>query len=365
MRLKSREVDLPTPCGERLRGRILKGYTALLVDGEECIVLARGYRLYKYNPATGEAVLFSRLRGGIDSFFSRFRLSRRLLRAEISRLYRFADDNLFCIARKAIFRYNPESQLFEKCHTIRRGSRPLNLCRDAEGNIFYGEYFSNLACAPVSIMVSRDNGTTWSEAYRFPEGAVNHIHGIFRDPFTNRLWAFTGDKDSECRAISSDDGFRTVRQEFGGSQQHRICVPLFRKDKIVFATDSPFMPNVVRALSRSGESSADLQTIGNSGIYAADTPQFQLISTAVEPSRVNRSRRASLWISTDTEHWRELLSYPKDPLGCNLFQFGSLQFPEYRGAAPGIIAVTGHALRGLDQSTLLLPISAIPRTSEL
>ena len=78
-------------------------------------IVSKGYRLYKYNPETGQFAFFSRLVDSKNAFLSHFRLLRRLFRAEITNLYHFKDDTWMCIAKKAIFKYNVASGLFEKC----------------------------------------------------------------------------------------------------------------------------------------------------------------------------------------------------------------------------------------------------------
>lgn len=50
----------------------------------------------------------------------------------------------------------------------------------------------------MRVFRSKNNGDSWDVAFTFIEGEINHIHGLFNDPYTNRLWEATGDDDSAC-----------------------------------------------------------------------------------------------------------------------------------------------------------------------
>lgn len=353
---KRRELNFKSREGKSFRGKLLKGYVALYIS-DDYWILAKGYSLYKYDPVSEKIQFFSKLDDKFNSVASRFRLTRRFLRAEITKLYHFSD-TWFCIARKGIFRYNSASGNFELCHIIERGSRPLNLCQDKDGTIYYGEYFGNPNRTPVGIYASKDSGTTWQKVFEFKEGEINHIHGLFMDKFTDRLWVFTGDDDVACIAGYTTDGFKTFVREFEGRQEYRVCVPLFKKDSIIYPTDSQYVVNTIRQIDRETKEIKDLTSIQGSGIYAVDTGKFYLASTTVEPSKVNTDNNSHLWYSSDGEKWIELLSFKKDRFNRNLFQFGSIRFPNYAKTCDYIV-ITGRALKELDQSTLIIPINQI------
>lgn len=334
-------------------------FTTLVVSPIEWIV-AKGYKIYFYNTKTGKKMLFSRLVDSKNSLLSINRFSRRLLRAEITHLYHFQNDVWMCIAKKALFRYNKDSKLFEKCCDIEKGSRPMNLCQAQDGTIYYGEYCYNPNRKPMRIFQSKDNGDTWSVAYEFENGEINHIHGIFNDPYTNRLWVATGDNDEACILGYTEDGFKTFVKAYAGSQQYRVCVPLFTKDEIVFATDSQYQQNVIRAINRETGEVKDLQKIQGSGIYAVQNGDLMMISTTVEPSAVNKDQSSHLWYSWDGHNWKELISFEKDCLPMTYFQFGSIRFPHYEGESDYVV-FHGRALKKLDGKTMIVTKSDLAR----
>lgn len=176
--------------------RIIRNVVLYCID--DYFIVAKGYSLYKYFYRSRNLQYYSRLKDTKNALMSRCALLRRLFRAEIRSLYHFQNDNWMCIAKKGLFRYNKETELFEKCCDIERGARPMNLCQSEDGTIYWGEYFNNHPKDPVRIFQSKDSGLTWSVAFTFQKGEIEHIHGVFNDPYTGRLWVATGDDNEGC-----------------------------------------------------------------------------------------------------------------------------------------------------------------------
>lgn len=318
-------------------------------------IVSKGYRLYRIDLKDNECHYFSKLQDVKNSILSSFFLSRRLFRAEITHLYHFQHDTWMCIAKKALFRFNKETGLFEKCHDIEKGSRPMNLCQGDDGTIYYGEYCYNPERKPMRIFQSKDNGDTWSVAYSFGDGEINHIHGIFNDPYTGRLWVATGDDDKACIFGYTEDGFKSFVKQYEGTQQYRVCVPLFMEKEIIFATDSQYEQNYIRSINRETGEVTNIQSIQGSGIYGVQNGHLMMVSTTVEPSKVNLDRSSHLWYSFDGHHWKEMASYKKDCLKETYFQFGSIRFPHYENESDFVV-FSGRALKGLDGKSMIIPI---------
>ncbi len=329
----------------------------LYIEGNNCIV-SKGYNLLAYNLLTKEKSIFSKLDDKQNSILASIPITRRLFRAEIRSLYHFQNDTWMCIAKKGLFRYNQESKLFEKCCDIEKGSRPMNLCQGNDGTIYYGEYCYNSQRNPMRIFCSKDNGDTWEVAYTFGMGEINHIHGVFNDPYTGRLWVATGDDDEACIFGYTEDGFKTLVRQYEGSQQNRVCIPLFTKDEIIFATDSQYEQNYIRAIDRKTGVVRNLQAIQGSGIYAVQFGNKMMVSTTVEPSNVNKDKYSHLWYSEGGHQWKEIVSYKKDWLPMTYFQFGSIRFPNYEGESDYVV-FNGRALNRLDGQTMIVPVENI------
>lgn len=339
--------------------KLLRRLTVLYVT-EDYWIASRGYWLFKYDLINQEWSYFAKLADQQNTFLSLFFLTKRLFRAEVTHLYKFNENLWMCIAKKGIFRLTEESARFQKCYSIERGSHTMSLCQDKNGIIYFGEYFGNVQKLPVHIFKSADNGETWETAFTFPHGSINHIHGIFRDPFTDRLWVATGDLDDECIIGYSEDGFKTFVPQYRGSQKFRACNLLFYRDKIVFATDSQYEQNVIRSLDRCTGEIKDLCKIQGSGIYSGQIGDFAFISTTVEPSRVNLDQNSYLWISYDGDKWNQILHFEKDIYEKRLFQFGSIRFPNYENISNiSQLIITGRALKKIDGHSLAIPFETL------
>lgn len=354
--MKYRKIKVFCDYLEKEIDAILLKKCAVLYVSEDFLIAANGYRLYKYDIESQKWQYFSRLLDFKYSLLSLFSFTKRLFRAEITHLYKFKNDTWMCIAKKGIFKLDIRTQKFKKYFLIKRGSRPMNLCQDNNGVVYFGDYYYNPGKNPMNIYKSIDNGESWTISYTFPKGTINHIHGIFNDPYSNKIWVTTGDTDSACIFGYTEDGFESIIPEFQGSQKYRVCVPLFYKDKIVYATDSQYEQNVIRAINRKTGEIKDLCKIQGSGIYALQTGNMALISTTVEPSEINTDLNSFLWLSSDGEYWKQVLHYRKDCWRKTYFQFGTMRFPEYENSKTiSDIIVIGQALKQLDNSSLVIP----------
>jgi len=310
------------------------------------LIGASGYRLYKI--INGECILFAKLKDCKFALLSKIKLTRRLFRAEVHEYKSLKNNNGICIAKKGIFLENKTTGKFEKVFHILRGSRPMTLCEDQNGNLFFGEYYSNQNRREVHIYSSSDSGKSWTVIYTFPSKMIRHIHSIQLDPYTGFLWIATGDKDGECIIAYTKDGFQSLEIVAKGGQEFRTCKFLFFKEKIVYGSDSPYIENYIKAINRSDNSIQPLQKVQGSVINACQIGSKGIISTTVEPSEINRERNSYLWISDDSIKWFQVCSYKKDFYNGSLFQFGSIRFPHYNIPESDSIFFSGHALSKID-----------------
>lgn len=282
------------------------------------------------------------------ALLSRFDFTRRLLRAEITGLYILDNGNRIAVAKKGLFLQKKGSKTFDKCFSMLRGSKPLNLSFAPSGNIYFGEYFQNMEKQAVNIYSSSDNAQTWQIAYTFDAGNINHIHGLFFDKYTNRIWVATGDRENECIIGYTEDEFNTFKEVFRGGQEFRTCQLFFYKDFIVFGTDTQYEQNVIKKFDRKTLEMAELQKVQGSVIKGGQVGDVAFISTTVEPSKVNTDKYAHLWVTKDGLHWEERYKAKKDWLP-HIFQFGTFEFPQYYGIDKlERLYFSGRALKGLD-----------------
>lgn len=287
---------------------------------------------------------------------SRFFLLRRLLRAEVTGLYTMKDGSEIVVAKKGLYRKRVGSNHYELCFAMPRGSKPLNLCLLPNGNVFFGEYFQNMQKQAVNIYGSKDNGESWQVVYTFKEGSINHVHGVFYDKYTERIWVLTGDRESECIIGYTEDEFTSFHDVFRGGQEYRSCLLFFYPSFIVFATDSQYIKNEVRYFDRNTLEIKTLTQIQGSAIKGGQVGDVSYLSTTVEPSKVNKDQTAHIWMTKDGLHWKEIYSAKKDWWPA-ILQFGTFEFPQYLSPIMNKFYFSGRALTGCDGKTICIDIT--------
>lgn len=315
----------------------------------------KGYRILKYSHDLSHYYSLTIIKDGLYTLVSGFRLFSRFLRAEITCLFKLENSSKLAIAKKSFFLQKKGDKCFEKCFSMPRGSKPLNLCFVPSGNIYFGEYFQNMAKQAVNIYCSEDNAQTWHIAYTFADGEINHIHGLFFDKYTNRIWVATGDRENECIIGYTEDEFKTFNELFRGGQEYRTCQLFFYKDFIVFGTDTQYEQNVIKKIDRNTLEITELQKVQGSMIKGGQVGDVAFISTTVEPSKVNTDKYAHLWVAKDGLHWEERYKAKKDWLP-HLFQFGTFEFPQYNVDNIERLYFSGRALNGLDGNTIYIEL---------
>lgn len=209
------------------------------------------------------------------------------------------------------------------------GSRPLALCQRGS-SVCYGEYRGNAERSPVAVWRSNDEGRSWERAWTFT--TVRHVHGVYHDPYEDSFWVTTGDEDTEAGLWRTRDDFRSLEHVAGGSQALRVVQLLFTQDAVLFGSDAPSERNWLYRMERRSGNIRAVQAVESSVFYGTQAGGMCAFSTAVEPSAVNRSREAVVWLSKDGgESWYRGVAFRKDRLPMRLFQYGQVLFP----AGPG------------------------------
>lgn len=329
----------------------------IIFVSKDTIISVKGYSFYRLVNGGNRWKRYAGVKDWLNSLMGIVSLSKRFTRAEITKYYMLKDGTELCIARKGIFRKAKDESAFTKVFNVVRGSRPMNICEDIDGCIYFGEYFANMEKQAVHIYKSADAGLSWSVCYTFPDGNINHVHGIFMDPFTKQMWLATGDRENECMIGYTNDGFKSFTEVFRGGQEYRTCVLFFYKDFIVFGTDSQYQQNELKKFNRNTLEITHLQNVQGPVIRGAQFGDISMISTDVEPSEVNKDKNAYVWITRDGLQWEKLCHAEKDRLNPTLFQFGVFDLPQYAPDYKGNkVYVTGKAVKGCGGDTLVFDL---------
>ena len=308
------------------------------------LIGVKGYTFYKYSFEKAKWKFYAKVNDRIIPALSRISYLRRFFRAEITYFYTLSDGTQLCIGKKAIFRKEKQGEAFAPCFKVVRGSRPLNICIDEDENLYFGEYFQNPYREDVFIYSSADKGLSWSKKYTFKAGEIRHIHAVQHDPFTNNIWVLTGDNDGECMIGYTGDKFKSFNVVFSGGQEYRACKLFFYNDFIVYATDSPLIENELRFFYRDTLKIKMIEKLQGSVIKGGQTGNLSFLSTTVENSKVNVCKDSHLWVSQNGIEWKDIYSDQKDALPY-VFQFGSIEFPNYLTKSTNKIYFSGRALK--------------------
>ena len=321
---------------------------------DKSTISIKGYNLYRTSHDTSKVDKIASISDGLYSVASQIRPIARFLRAEITGAYNLQDDSILAVAKKGLYKLSKGEKRFKKTFSVPRGSKPLNLCILPNGHIFFGEYFQNMEKVAVNVYGSVDDGETWKVVHTFEAGNINHIHGLFYDHYTDRMWVLTGDRENECIIGYTDDEFKSFHEVLRGGQEYRSCQLFFYPDFIVYATDSQYIENEIRAIDRKTLDITPLAKIQGSAIKGSQTGDVSYLATTVEPSEVNKDRFSHIWLTKDGRNWKDVFKAEKD---CwpSIMQYGTFEFPQ-NAYCNGKLWFSGRSLKGFDAKTSFVEI---------
>lgn len=272
----------------------------------------------------------------------RFRLLERLLRMEPRLAIATKDDEFLMSCAGRIYRVDIQRKELTEELRLRPGmNNPLMFARKANGNLLFGEYFSNNDHEEVCIF-ERESGS-WRKVYAFPAGTVYHIHGIVADG--DKIYILTGDEDRESAIWYTQDNFAHVQMLVGGAQKYRACVAYPYQGGLLYATDTPLEQNYLYALRQADgkwETEA-LSELPGPCIYGTAREDGFYFATSVEPDaslsdmRYRVSYRLGKGVKDRYTHIirctadgkvTEAARFRKDFWPMLLFQFGNCLFPD-------------------------------------
>lgn len=288
---------------------------------------------------------------GIRRVLGTTRLGARLARYEVRACVQLEGGGFVASNRENVFFAKPGEAVMRPTR-MDVGQQPLSppMCVYAgpDNRVIWGEYDSrDRHGKPVRVFVSDDGGATHDVAYVFEGGSILHVHNFLFDARLDKYWILVGDKKHEPGIGLMSRDCREIEWVGRGSQVFRAVEVFDFGDRLVYGTDTELEPNRIVSLDKSSGKVREIQPIEGSCIYACRFGKYYAITTSVEPSGVNRSRMAALYLSTDGENWARVFQAEKDRWHPIYFQFGSIVLP--RGeSTDDTIVFSGQALAGLD-----------------
>lgn len=279
------------------------------------------------------------------------RLARRALRLDKCNVFPLDQrgESLILIRQGCVYKYD-ESNGLRQTLTLRQSRNVLHtdFCLTKSGRLLFGEYGSNAERQPIPIYASDDDGESWRIAYQISAGKAKHVHGVYADKYSDKIWIFTGDADGESWVIEADEDFSEVCYFGDGSQIYRACTVFFTPDKVVWGMDSPLQPSQTVHLDRHTGGVELHGSFPGPIWYGLEVPNNgYLLASTVEPGDAVTGDEAGIYFSEDLLTWTKLAAFTKDRWPMGLFKFGVIGFS--RGErSDGSFFIFGEALKGLD-----------------
>lgn len=328
---------------------------ALFVQ-ENKIWVAQGLDFFAIN-AVGERVSPKYSVGKVtDRFFGSIRLSRQLLRLGIHHLLPLNNGSFLVVLKKETLVLDQDGRIVN-IFSGYRGNKPghRGVCVTPDGTIFFGEYTININNDnPTSLYRSQDDGLSFQKILTFAKDEVRHIHFVQWDKYENCLWMGTGDKDSECRLMRSQDNGDSWETIGEGNQQWRAVGISLTKDSLYWGTDAGSVPdpNFIVRMDRGTRELTKIQQVqgpchGNA--VMGDGTVF--VSTGIEGGENEQDRCAHLWQVQPDGRVQEVYKMQKDILPL-IVQYGVMRFPMGLDSSD-IVVFTAYALQS-DGETVYL-----------
>jgi hypothetical protein len=283
------------------------------------------------------------------------RLACRLLRQEIRALARLPDGDYVAASRLGVFHGRAGDEPLQRSR-VEVGDLPLmppmRLTVGPEGVVLWGEYGSHRHGRPVRLYASHDRGRSFQVVRTLEAGSVLHVHNVIYDAHLDLYWVLAGDHDHEPGIGRLSRDLTRFDWLVKGEQRFRAVVVFDFGDRLVYATDTEREINGLMVLEKASGRADRLRDFDGSCIYGCRYGGTYAITTTVEPSSVNHSPWAALWLSRDGFSWKRAYRARKDRWSADWFQFGSIVLPS--GATErDTIAFSGQAIEALDGETVV------------
>jgi hypothetical protein len=283
------------------------------------------------------------------------RLASRLMRHEVKAVLSLSDGSHVAANREGVY-FAPAGAPIMTRSRVETGSQPLAppMCMTLgpADRILWGEYNSKTAHGnPVRLFVSDDRGRSFQVARVFEGGSILHVHNLIHDVASRCYWLLAGDHGDEPGIGRLSEDLKSFDWIAKGAQRFRAVNAFDFGDRLVYATDSDREQNALMIMDkRTGRFERGREFEG-SCIYSCRFGSWNAVATTVEPSSVNQSRDATLWLSRDGIEWHEAMRVRKDRWHPVYFQFGSIVLP--RGESDeNTIVYSGQALTGIDNKLI-------------
>ena len=221
-------------------------------------------------------------------------------------------------------------------------TRPFRVLRSAcavaeDGSVLLGEYLFNADRTPIRIYRYTPGSANVDVVHTFRAGDVQHVHGIFRDPFAPGLWCTVGDRPAECRILYSTDQFRTHTVFGAGDETWRAVSLQFTPDALFYGMDAEFQKNFIYRVDRKTGRRDTVTGVEGPIYYSACLGNDLFFAVTVEYCPSQEGNSASLWhVDAVSGVATRVAQFQKDRLPVHWFLAGTIDFARTDGSRPEI-----------------------------
>lgn len=275
-------------------------------DSEGNLWATRGMWAYQLKAGETRFVRQYHIPTGFSVYWLRnFSFIRRItLRPECVELFQFPNGEVLAMSAGRMWHRPGPGERFEETLALRHygigiglGIRNVGLAKMKNGSILFGEYFVNKKRGAVRLFSSKDNGRNWQIVHKFQPGRIRHVHAVQQDPFSNRTWILTGDRNRESMVAWTLDGGKTLNPIGQGKQRWRVTQMAFTPKALFWGADtSNSEEDGVYKWERDTRQLSKIASVGGNMFYATRLAGGLIVmSTNREGTRNEKNDKTSLW----------------------------------------------------------------------
>ena len=258
---------------------------------------------------------------GWKRIFVSFRIARRALR--LDKIMIVPNSTGFIAVRNShIYIYNDYSESWSESDTVLNCRNPMyNAILNVEGVLYIGEYGKPNGIGK-RILMSKDDGHTWSCVHQFKPDEIRHIHTLLWDKYEQKIWVFTGDFNPEPQVFKADKYFLKIERVGGGTQEWRSCHALFSEKYVDWIMDCPLEEVHQVRLDRETCQISIGEVFAGPVWFASNYNGIAYAASSQEIGPAHKDRKLHLYKSYDLQNWIEICTFEHDGWPKRYFRFG-------------------------------------------
>jgi hypothetical protein len=215
------------------------------------------------------------------------------------------------------------------------------LCQGLErapgGGWLMSPYTRNPSRAPIDIQHLSEDLSALRVVRRLR--GIRHLHTIQRDPFSERIWYATGDRDEECRIGWVDDPTQAPSWIGGGAQHWRAVSLHFTTDYVLWGSDDPRGSNAFFRWHRETREVEKIADADGPIYYSAACGDGAMFFSSVEVVQLEANVAARPWVFDgerihDAPFTGDVGPWVKDRWGVRAFGYGVVEPARHVGSEP-------------------------------